>query len=59
MLKKELRKKYKELRQQITEDTLVDKSLAIANRILQLDVWGIRCRKANRRRRAVRRALTR
>lgn len=39
MLKKELRKKYKELRQQLTEDTLVDKSLAIANRILQLDVW--------------------
>lgn len=39
MLKKELRKKYKELRQQLTEDTLVDKSLAIANRMLQLDVW--------------------
>jgi len=39
MLKKELRKKYKELRQQLTEDALVDKSLAIANRMLQLDVW--------------------
>lgn len=39
MLKKELRKKYKDLRQQLTEDALVDKSLAIANRMLQLDVW--------------------
>ena len=39
MLKKELRKKYKELRQQLTEDALVDKSLAIANRMLLLDVW--------------------
>lgn len=39
MLKKELRKKYKDLRQQLTEDALVDKSLAIANRTLQLDVW--------------------
>lgn len=39
MLKKEIRKKYKELRQQITEDILVEKSLAIANRMLQLDVW--------------------
>ncbi|MBL7887115.1 MAG: 5-formyltetrahydrofolate cyclo-ligase [Flavobacterium sp.] len=39
MLKKELRKKYKELRQQLTEDILVEKSLAIANRMLQLDVW--------------------
>jgi 5-formyltetrahydrofolate cyclo-ligase len=39
MNKKELRKKYKELRQQLTEDALIDMSLAIANRMLQLDVW--------------------
>ena len=39
MLKKDLRKKYKELRQLISEEALEDKSLAIANRLLQLDVW--------------------
>lgn len=39
MLKKDLRKKYKELRNQLTEDAIVDKSLAIANRMLQLNVW--------------------
>jgi 5-formyltetrahydrofolate cyclo-ligase len=39
MNKSALRTKYKELRQQLTEDTLVDKSLSIANRTLQLDVW--------------------
>lgn len=39
MLKKELRKKYKILRQQISEDQLEDNSLAIANRLLQLDIW--------------------
>lgn len=39
MLKKDLRKKYKELRQQISEEALEDKSLAIANRLLQLDIW--------------------
>jgi 5-formyltetrahydrofolate cyclo-ligase len=39
MFKKELRKKYKELRQQLSEEQAEDKSLAIANRLLQLDVW--------------------
>lgn len=39
MLKKELRKKYKELRNQLDQDTIADQSLAIANRVLQLDVW--------------------
>ena len=39
MLKKDLRKKYKELRQLISEEALEDKSLAIANRLLQLDIW--------------------
>ncbi|MFN3967569.1 5-formyltetrahydrofolate cyclo-ligase [Flavobacterium sp.] len=36
MLKKDLRKKYKELRQAFSEEELEDKSLAIANRLLQL-----------------------
>jgi len=36
MNKKELRKKYKELRQQLSEEEIEDKSLAIANRLLQL-----------------------
>lgn len=39
MLKKELRKKYKELRQGLTPEAIEDKSLAIANRLLQLDIW--------------------
>ncbi len=39
MNKKDLRKKYKELRQLLSEEALEDKSLAIANRLLQLDVW--------------------
>lgn len=39
MLKKELRKKYKELRQSLTPEAIEDKSLAIANRLLQLGVW--------------------
>ncbi|RKS00910.1 MULTISPECIES: 5-formyltetrahydrofolate cyclo-ligase [unclassified Flavobacterium] len=39
MLKKDLRKKYKELRQRLSQEELEDKSLAIANRLLQLDVW--------------------
>ncbi|MGL2962468.1 5-formyltetrahydrofolate cyclo-ligase [Flavobacterium sp. RSB2_4_14] len=39
MLKKELRKKYKDLRQSLTEEQIEDKSLAIANRILQLAIW--------------------
>ncbi len=46
MNKKDLRKKYKALRQQLTEEQIEDKSLAIANRLLQLgitvdgiDIW--------------------
>jgi 5-formyltetrahydrofolate cyclo-ligase len=39
MHKKELRKKYKELRQGLTPDAIEDRSLAIANRLLQLDIW--------------------
>jgi 5-formyltetrahydrofolate cyclo-ligase len=39
MNKKDLRKKYKELRQHLSEDEIEDKSLAIANRLLQMDIW--------------------
>jgi len=39
MFKKDLRKKYKEFRKQFSEAEVEDKSLAIANRLLQLDVW--------------------
>ena len=39
MNKKELRAKYKALRQELTPDEIEDKSLAIANRMLQLDIW--------------------
>ena len=39
MLKKDLRKKYKELRQGLTPEAIEDKSLAIANRLLSLDIW--------------------
>jgi 5-formyltetrahydrofolate cyclo-ligase len=39
MDKKELRAKYKALRQQLSPDEIEDKSLAIANRMLQLDIW--------------------
>lgn len=39
MYKKDLRKKYKALRQQLSEAQIEDQSLAIANRLLQLDVW--------------------
>jgi 5-formyltetrahydrofolate cyclo-ligase len=39
MFKKELRKKYKELRQGLTPEAIEHKSLAIANRLLQLDIW--------------------
>ena len=39
MHKKELRKKYKELRQGLTPEAIEDKSLAIANRLLPLDIW--------------------
>ncbi|WP_293892066.1 5-formyltetrahydrofolate cyclo-ligase [Flavobacterium sp.] len=39
MNKKELRAKYKALRQQLSIEEIEDKSLAIANKMLQLDVW--------------------
>ncbi len=39
MTKSELRKKYKSLRQQLTQDTIENNSLAIANQLLQLDIW--------------------
>lgn len=39
MNKKELRAKYKALRQELSLNEIEDKSLAIANRILQLDIW--------------------
>ena len=39
MNKKELRAKYKALRQELSLDEIEDKSLTIANRILQLDIW--------------------
>lgn len=39
MTKSELRKKYKILRQQLTKDDIDDKSLSIANLVLQLDIW--------------------
>lgn len=39
MNKSDLRKKYKALRQQLSPEEIEDKSLAIANRMLQLDVW--------------------
>jgi 5-formyltetrahydrofolate cyclo-ligase len=39
MNKKELRAKYKELRLQLSQEEIDDRSLAIANRILQLDIW--------------------
>lgn len=39
MLKKELRLKYKELRNQLSENDIEDKSLAIANTILNLPIW--------------------
>ncbi|MEI7507946.1 MAG: 5-formyltetrahydrofolate cyclo-ligase [Flavobacterium sp.] len=39
MVKKELRKKYKELRQQLTSSEIEEKSLIIANNVLQLNIW--------------------
>lgn len=39
MLKKELRTKYKKLRQSFSFEEIEEKSLAIANQILQLDIW--------------------
>ena len=39
MNKKELRKEYKELRQFLSTEEIEDKSLAIANQLLRLDIW--------------------
>lgn len=39
MLKKEIRTKYKSLRKELTENDIEDKSLAIANRLLSLNIW--------------------
>ena len=39
MNKKELRAKYKDLRKELLPDEIEEKSLAIANRMLQLDIW--------------------
>lgn len=39
MTKKELRKKYKELRNDLSEDEIEDLSLQIANQALKLDIW--------------------
>lgn len=39
MTKKELRNKYKELRNQLSEDNLEEMSLAIANKVLKLPIW--------------------
>ncbi len=39
MTKSELRKKYKALRKSLSVDQADDFSLAIANRLLQLDIW--------------------
>lgn len=39
MFKKELRKKYKELRVQLSQSEIEENSLAIANRLLSLDIW--------------------
>ncbi|MCW4470035.1 5-formyltetrahydrofolate cyclo-ligase [Flavobacterium sp. MFBS3-15] len=40
MKKKDLRLKYKNLRQALLPEEAEDKSLAIANRLLTLDIWG-------------------
>jgi 5-formyltetrahydrofolate cyclo-ligase len=39
MLKKELRFKYKELRKSLSQEEIESKSLAIANRLLPLNIW--------------------
>jgi 5-formyltetrahydrofolate cyclo-ligase len=39
MYKSELRKKYKTLRQQLSEESLENNSIAIANQLLTLDIW--------------------
>jgi 5-formyltetrahydrofolate cyclo-ligase len=39
MNKKELRKKYKDLRSRLTESQIDEKSLAIANQLIKMDIW--------------------
>ena len=39
MLKKELRHKYKELRRNLSEETIEEWSLQIANQLIRLDIW--------------------
>lgn len=39
MTKTELRKKYKNLRQSLSDDQIEDYSINIANRLLKLDIW--------------------
>ena len=39
MTKADIRKKYKALREQLSENQIEDNSLAIANQLLQLDIW--------------------
>ena len=39
MRKQELRKKYKELRNHLTDDAIIDGSLEIANRIVTMNIW--------------------
>jgi 5-formyltetrahydrofolate cyclo-ligase len=39
MFKRELRKKYKELRHKLSSEEVEEWSLAIANRLLSLDIW--------------------
>ena len=39
MFKKELRKKYKELRQELTSLEIEGKSMLIANNLLKLNIW--------------------
>lgn len=39
MLKKDLRKKYSELRENLTDVTISSKSIAIANELLPLPIW--------------------
>jgi 5-formyltetrahydrofolate cyclo-ligase len=39
MFKKELRKKYKGIREKLTEQEIEEKSLAIANQLVQMDIW--------------------
>ena len=39
MIKKEVRQKYKELRQQLSENETEELSLQIANQLIRLDIW--------------------